>query len=112
LISAGFPDTSTSGRRVARELAAIVARRGKPGSIVSDNGTESTCSAMLVWCKKAGIDWHFIALDIAPDFFPVATRVWRAHVVRLKTLCLIAQRGVSPVSAQRQNFISAASSRC
>jgi putative transposase len=56
---------------VARELAAIVARRGKPGSIVSDNGTEFTCNATLVWSKKAGINWHFIALDIAPDFYPL-----------------------------------------
>jgi len=56
-----IPDTSISGRRVARELAAIVARRGKPGSIVSDNGTEFTCNAMLAWCKETGIDWHFIA---------------------------------------------------
>jgi putative transposase len=31
-----IPDTSISGRRVARELTAIVARRGEPGSIVSD----------------------------------------------------------------------------
>ena len=58
---AAIPDTSISGRRVARELTAIVARRGKPGSIVSDNGTEFTCNAMLAWCKEAGIDWHFIA---------------------------------------------------
>jgi transposase InsO family protein len=36
-------DTSLSGRRVARELTSIVTRRGKPGSIVSDNGTEFTC---------------------------------------------------------------------
>ena len=56
-----IPDTSISGRRVARELTAIVARRGKPGSIVSDNGTEFTCNAVLAWCKEAGIDWHFIA---------------------------------------------------
>jgi putative transposase len=40
-------DTSLSGRRVARELTSIVTRRGKPGSIVSDNGTEFTCHAML-----------------------------------------------------------------
>ena len=55
------PDTSISGRRVARELTMIVERRGKPGSIVSDNGTEFTCNAMLAWCKHTGIDWHFIA---------------------------------------------------
>lgn len=56
-----IPDTSISGRRVARELTAIVERRGKPGMIVSDHGTEFTCNAMLAWCKDAGIDWHFIA---------------------------------------------------
>ncbi len=37
---AAIPDTSISGRRVARELDAIIARRGKPGLIVSDHGTE------------------------------------------------------------------------
>jgi putative transposase len=56
-----IPDTSISGQRVARELTAIVERRGKPGSIVSDNGTEFTCNAMLAWCKDNAIDWHFIA---------------------------------------------------
>jgi putative transposase len=56
-----IPDTSISGRRVARELTAIVERRGKPGSIVSDNGTEFTCNAMLAWCRDSKIDWHFIA---------------------------------------------------
>jgi putative transposase len=53
-----IPDTSISGRRVARELTTIVARRGMPGSIVSNNGTEFTCNAMLAWCKETGIDWH------------------------------------------------------
>jgi len=56
-----IPDTSISGRRVARELSAIVERRGKPGQIVSDNGTEFTCNAMLAWCRDKAIDWHFIA---------------------------------------------------
>ncbi len=40
-------DTSLSGRRVARELTSIIARRGKPGSIVSDSATEFTRNAML-----------------------------------------------------------------
>ena len=40
-----IPDTSISGHRVARELTAIFARRGKPG-IVSDNGTELTSHAI------------------------------------------------------------------
>ncbi len=33
------PDTSISGRRVARELTTLIGRRGKPEMIVSDNGT-------------------------------------------------------------------------
>lgn len=36
---AAIPDTSISGRRVARELTDLISRRGKPGMIVSDNGT-------------------------------------------------------------------------
>lgn len=39
---AAIPDTSISGRRVARELTALVQRHGKPRLIVSDNGTEFT----------------------------------------------------------------------
>jgi hypothetical protein len=39
---AAIPDTSISGRRVARELTTLMERRGKPGMIVSDNGTEFT----------------------------------------------------------------------
>jgi hypothetical protein len=35
-------DTSISGIRVARELDKIVAMRGRPGGIISDNGTAST----------------------------------------------------------------------
>ena len=54
-------DTSISGRRVARELTAIIDRRSKPGMIVSDNGTEFTCNAMLAWCKDMNVNWHFIA---------------------------------------------------
>lgn len=56
-----IPETSISGRRVARELAAIAERRGKPGMMVFDHGTEFTCNAMLAWSKDTVIDWHFIA---------------------------------------------------
>lgn len=58
---AAVVDTSISGRRVARELAAPVARQGRPGLIVSDHGTEFTSNAMLEWTQDAGIAWHFIA---------------------------------------------------
>jgi putative transposase len=52
-------DTSISGRRVARELDAIIARCGKPGLIVSDHGTEFTSNAMLGWTQSVRVTWHF-----------------------------------------------------
>jgi putative transposase len=58
---AAIPDTSISGRRVARELAVLIDRRGKPGLIVSDNGTEFTSNAMFAWTHDNKISWHFIA---------------------------------------------------
>ncbi|MEL6363196.1 MAG: integrase core domain-containing protein, partial [Pseudomonadota bacterium] len=58
---AAVVDTSISGARVARELARVIALRGKPGLIVSDHGTEFKSNAMLAWTQKVGIDWHFIA---------------------------------------------------
>jgi putative transposase len=39
-------DTSLSGRRVARELDAVIAERGRPLLFVSDNGTELTSMAI------------------------------------------------------------------
>ena len=54
-------DTSLSGQRVTRELTAIMARRGRPKTIVSDNGTELTSMAVLRWCQETHIDWHYIA---------------------------------------------------
>jgi putative transposase len=48
---AAIPDTSISGRRVARELTGLIERRGKPNMIVSDNGTEFTSNAMLAWTQ-------------------------------------------------------------
>jgi putative transposase len=53
-------DTSMPGQRVVRELDALVRRRGKPKVIVSDNGTELTSRAMLIWAAEQGIDWHYI----------------------------------------------------
>ena len=54
-------DTSISGKRVFRELTALVARRDRPRMIVSDNGTEFTSNAVLAWCEAEGIAWHYIA---------------------------------------------------
>jgi putative transposase len=53
-------DTSMPSLRVIRELEAIIAVRGKPLCIVSDNGTELTCLAMLRWAQENQIHWHYI----------------------------------------------------
>src|SRR5246127_4192112 len=57
----GIGPIADRGTSFNSDLTAIVARRGKPGMIVSDHGTEFTCNAMLAWCKDTAIDWHFIA---------------------------------------------------
>ena len=49
-------DTSLSGLRVTRELDQVIADRGMPGTIVSDNGTEFTSMAILKWVQNTGID--------------------------------------------------------
>jgi putative transposase len=54
-------DTSLSGTRVARELDAVIAARGRPLACVSDNGTELTSMAILRWTQQTRVEWHYIA---------------------------------------------------
>ena len=54
-------DTSLSGARVGRELDRLIAERGKPGMIVSDNGSELTSNAILLWADTTKVEWHYIA---------------------------------------------------
>lgn len=49
-------DTSLSGARVARELEALIAVRGRPLLVVSDNGTELTSTAILRWCQDRRVE--------------------------------------------------------
>jgi putative transposase len=56
-----MPDFSISGVRLARELDAIIAERGKPKTIVSDNGTEMTSHTIFKWAQDRQIEWHYIA---------------------------------------------------
>jgi putative transposase len=56
-----IPDTSISGVRVARELDTLIRERGKPTTIVSDNGTELTSKAILRWTSDHHVSWHYIA---------------------------------------------------
>lgn len=58
---AAIPDTSISGKRVVREVQAIIDRRGRPGAIVSDNGTEFTSVAVLTFTQELKLDWRYIA---------------------------------------------------
>lgn len=55
------PDTSLSGLRLARDLDGVIRLRGRPETIVSDNGTEFTSMAILRWCQEIGVAWHYIA---------------------------------------------------
>ena len=56
-------DTSLPGPRVVRTLNRIVAERGKPEMIVSDNETELTGNAMLKWAEDNSVEWRY---DCAP----------------------------------------------
>jgi len=51
-------DTSLGGQRVVRELDALIAARGRPLTIVSDNGTELTSRAVLEWTSKTRLEWR------------------------------------------------------
>jgi transposase InsO family protein len=54
-------DSSLPGLRVARELDALIASRGRPVMCVSDNGTELTGMAILRWSRETRVEWHYIA---------------------------------------------------
>jgi putative transposase len=46
---------------VARESATLFEVRGKPGTVVSDNGTGFTSNAILTFVDDRKIDWHYIS---------------------------------------------------
>lgn len=56
-------DTSLSGLRVALELDRVIAERGRPKMIVSDNGSEFASNAILAGADEARVEWHYIAPD-------------------------------------------------
>ena len=53
-------DTSIPGRRVVRELDAVIEKRGRPKVIISDNGPEFTGRVVLAWAAEQEIEWHYI----------------------------------------------------
>ena len=44
-----------------RRLDHLIALRGKPRTVVSDNGTELTWLAILRWSQERKVKWHYIA---------------------------------------------------
>lgn len=58
---AALVDSSIAGTRVVRELDRLIAMRGRPSLIVSDNGTEFTSNAVLSWSDQRQLAWHYIA---------------------------------------------------
>ena len=65
-------DTSLSGARVARELGALFEVRGKPMTIVSDNGTEFTSNAILSLAQERQINWHYVAAQASRPRTPLS----------------------------------------
>jgi putative transposase len=53
-------DRSLPGGRIARVLDQIIARRGRPQVIVSDNGPEFIGQVLDAWAYQRGITLHFI----------------------------------------------------
>ncbi len=54
------PERSQTGRKVADQLAKIIALRGAPESITSDNGSEFVGKAMEIWSHETGVKLDFI----------------------------------------------------
>jgi putative transposase len=53
-------ERSITGVRVTQELGELIKSRGKPEEILSDNGTEFTCNAVLSWAQEEEIKWNYI----------------------------------------------------
>ena len=53
-------DFSISGERVSSFLALLLSTRGRPESLVLDNGTEFTSRAMFFWGRDNGVKLNFI----------------------------------------------------
>ena len=53
-------ERSQTGKKVAEQLNRIIARRGTPESITSDNGSEFVGKAMEAWSAQTGVKLDFI----------------------------------------------------
>lgn len=55
-----FADRSQTGEKVVEQLKRLVAQRGAPESITSDNGSEFAGQAMDAWAQRTGVKLDFI----------------------------------------------------
>ncbi len=53
-------DVCISAVQMARWLNEIIKSRGRPHTLVLDNGPEVTSKAMFFWSQKSGVKLHFI----------------------------------------------------
>ena len=53
-------DTALSSKRIIRTLECIIAHRGKPKTIRTDNRPEFTSLDFDLWCKVQGIENQYI----------------------------------------------------
>lgn len=55
-----YADRSQTGEKVSEQLERVIARRGAPESITSDNGSEFAGQAMDYWAHQTGVQLDFI----------------------------------------------------
>jgi putative transposase len=90
-------DTSISGARVVRVLEAIMRERGRPGSIVLDNGPEFRGRAMETWSEQRGVPLRFIEPGK-----PVQNAYAESFNGRLRDECLNANWFLNVADARRK----------
>ncbi len=55
-----YADDSQTGEKVVEQMKRLVAVRGAPGSITTDNGSEFAGRTMEAWAYQAGVKLDFI----------------------------------------------------
>ena len=90
-------DTSISGERVGREPDAVVRLHGRPGAIVSDNGTEFAGRPLDQWAYL-----NHVELDLSRPGGPSDDGPIEAFVGRLRVECLDARWGLTMADARER----------
>jgi putative transposase len=91
------PERSQTGRKVAEQLTQIVAVRGAPESITSDNGSEFVGKAMEIWSHQTGVK-----LDFIRPGKPVENGFVESFNGRLRDECLNVEVFLDATDAQRK----------